>query len=118
MKLWYFSQWLVPILNQPAQQRQVFLTRLCLNKVLILYPKVKLMINLHQSSLYAISICILATPVITVSTTPNRSQYFLTMNSPILNSKLASLETKVCGKMEIITSYFKDALQPLKKTVF
>ena len=57
----------------------------------------------------------LATPVISVITTPNSSQCFLTMNSPMLSSKLNALETKMCGKMMVITSYFKDELQSLKK---
>ena len=33
----------------------------------------------------------------------------------MLCSKLATLETKMCGKMMVITSYFKDELQSLKK---
>ena len=48
---------------------------------------------------------ILATPDICVSTTPNSSQHFLTMNSPMLSSKLASLEIKMCGKMMAITLF-------------
>lgn len=56
---------------------------------------------------------ILATPAISVSTTPYSLQYIFTMNSPILSSKLTTMETKMCGKMMIITSYFK--LEPLKK---
>ena len=58
---------------------------------------------------------ILATPAISVSTTPYSLQYIFTMNSPILSSKLTTMETKMCGKMMIITSYFKDELQSLKK---
>ena len=56
----------------------------------------------------------LATPTNSVGTTHYSSQYFLTMNSPMLCSKLAALETKMCGKMMVITSYFKDELQSLK----
>ena len=37
------------------------------------------------------------------------------MNSPMLSSKPTALETKMCGKMVVITSYFKDELQSLKK---
>ena len=58
---------------------------------------------------------ILATPAISVITTHYSSQYFLTMNSPMLSSKLTALETKMCGKMMVITSYFRDELQSLKK---
>ena len=50
---------------------------------------------------------ILATPDISVSTT----QYFLTMNSPMLSSKLTALETKMRVKMMVIKSYFKNELQ-------
>ena len=58
---------------------------------------------------------ILATPAISVSTAQYSSQYFLTMNSPMLSSKLTAMEIKMCGKMMmIITSYFKDELQSLK----
>ena len=53
---------------------------------------------------------ILATPAITVSTTDYSSRYFLTMNSPMSSSKMTALETKMCGKMMVITSYFKDEL--------
>ena len=53
----------------------------------------------------------LAAPAISVSTTHYSSQYFLTMNIPMLISKLTALETKMCGKMMVITSYFKDELQ-------
>ena len=42
---------------------------------------------------------ILITPVISVSTSPYSSQYFLTMNSSILSS---ALETKICSKIMII----------------
>ena len=37
------------------------------------------------------------------------------MNSPMLSSKPTALETKMCDKMVVITSYFKDELQSLKK---
>ena len=37
------------------------------------------------------------------------------MNSPMLYSKLAALERKLYGKMVVITSYFRDELQSLKK---
>ena len=57
---------------------------------------------------------ILATPAVSVSTTHYSLQYFLNMNSPMLCSKLTALETKMCGKMMVITSYFKDELQSLK----
>ena len=57
---------------------------------------------------------ILATPAISVSTTHYSSQYFLTMNSPMLCSKLTALETKMYGKMMVIASYFKVELQSLK----
>ena len=57
---------------------------------------------------------ILATAAISVTTTHYSSQYFLTMNSPMLSSKLTTLETKMCGKMMVIISYFKDELQSLK----
>ena len=53
---------------------------------------------------------ILATPAISVITTPYSSQCSLTMNSPILSPKLTALETKICGKTMVITSYFKDEL--------
>ena len=53
----------------------------------------------------------LVTPAIKVSTTPYSSQYFQTMNSPMLSSKLAALETKICGEMVAITSSFKDEFQ-------
>ena len=39
----------------------------------------------------------------------------MTMNSPMLSSKLAALETKMCGKMMVVTYYFKNELQSLKK---
>ena len=54
---------------------------------------------------------VLATPVISVNTTHDSSQDFLTINSPILSSKLTSVETKMCGKMMVIASYVKDELQ-------
>ena len=57
---------------------------------------------------------ILATSAISVSTIHYSSKNFLTMNSPMLSSKLTALETKMCGKMMVITSYFKDELQSLK----
>ena len=57
---------------------------------------------------------ILATATISVSTTCYSSQYFLTVNSPMLNSKLTALEIKMCGKIMVITSYFKNKLQSLK----
>ena len=53
---------------------------------------------------------ILATTAISVSATHYSSQYFLTINSPMLCSKLTALEKKVCGKMMLITSYFKNEL--------
>ena len=37
------------------------------------------------------------------------------MNSPMLSSKLTALETKIFGKMMVVTSYFKDEVQSLKK---
>ena len=49
----------------------------------------------------------LATPDISVSAT----QYFLTMNSPMLSSKLTALKTKMRVKMMVIKSYFKNELQ-------
>ena len=58
---------------------------------------------------------ILATPAISVITTHYSSQYFLTMNSPMMSSKLTALETKMCGKMMVFTSSFRDELQSLKK---
>ena len=42
---------------------------------------------------------LLATPAVSVNTTPYSSQYFLTMNSPMSSSKLTAFETKMCGKM-------------------
>ena len=57
---------------------------------------------------------ILATPAISVRTTHYSSQYFLTMSNPMFSSKLTALETKMCGKMIVITSYFKDESQSLK----
>ena len=36
------------------------------------------------------------------------------MNSLMLSSKLTALETKICGKMMVITSYFEGELQSLK----
>ena len=58
---------------------------------------------------------ILVPPAISVITTPYSSQCFLIMNSPMLSSKLAALVTKMCGKMIVITFYFKDELQSLRK---
>ena len=58
---------------------------------------------------------ILATPAVSVITDSYSSQCFLTMNSPMLSSKPTALETKMCDKMVVITSYFKDELQSLKK---
>ena len=58
---------------------------------------------------------ILVTPVISVITTPYSSQCFLSMNSPMLSSKLTALEIKMCGKIMVVTSYFKNELQSLKK---
>ena len=58
---------------------------------------------------------ILATPTDSVITDSYSSQCFLTMNSPMLSSKPTALEKKMCGKMVVITSYFKDELQSLKK---
>ena len=57
---------------------------------------------------------ILATAPVSVSITHYSSQYFLTTNSPMLCSKLTALETKMCGNMMVIASYFKDELQSLK----
>ena len=55
---------------------------------------------------------ILAAPAINVSITHYSSQYFLTMNSPVLScSKRTALETKMCGQMMVITSYFKDGIE-------
>ena len=45
---------------------------------------------------------ILATPAVSVITTPYSSQCFLTMKSSMLSSKLTALETKMCGKMMVI----------------
>ena len=59
---------------------------------------------------------ILAAPVISVIITPYSSQCFLTMNSPMLSSKLTALETKMCGKMMVVTSYFKNEWQSLNKS--
>ena len=58
---------------------------------------------------------ILATPAINVIITPYSSQCFLTMNSPMLCSELTVLKTKMCGKMMVVTSYFKNELQSMKK---
>ena len=58
---------------------------------------------------------ILATPAISVITTPCSSHCFLTMTSPMVSGKLTALEKKMRGKMTVITSYFKDELQSLKK---
>ena len=58
---------------------------------------------------------IFTTHAIGVITTPHSSQCFLTMNSPMLNSELTAFETKMCGKMMVIISYFKDEFQSLKK---
>ena len=38
-----------------------------------------------------------------------------TVNNPILSSKLTALETKLGGEMVVITSYFMDEMQWLKK---
>ena len=59
---------------------------------------------------------ILAAPVISVIITPYSSQCFLTMNSPMLSSKLTALETKMCGKMMVVTSYFKNEWHSLNKS--
>ena len=53
---------------------------------------------------------ILATPAIIVSAIHCTSQSFLTMKSPMLISTLTVLETKMCGKVMEITSYFKDCI--------
>ena len=108
---------LIMILNQPAWHRQVFLTHPCLNTVLMLYPKIKLMMNLRWTAPIppVRNQSILATPTISVYTTPKSSQYILTMNSSTLNAKLVSPETKMCDKMMAITSYFKNELQFWKK---
>ena len=58
---------------------------------------------------------ILSTPAVRVITTSYSSQCILTMNSPALSSKLAALETKMCGKMMVVITDFKDELQSLKK---
>ena len=58
---------------------------------------------------------ILSTPAVGVITTSYSSQCVLTMNSPTLSSKLTALETKMCGKMMVVTSDFKYELQSLKK---
>ena len=58
---------------------------------------------------------ILATPAVSVITTPYSSQCFLTMKSSMLSSKLTALETKMCGKMMVIISYLRNELQSLKK---
>ena len=60
---------------------------------------------------------ILVILVISVSTVHQSSQRFLTMNSPTLGSKLVFLETKMFGKMMVITSYFKGGLQSLQKSL-
>ena len=46
----------------------------------------------------------LAAPAIIVFTTPYSLQCFLTKNNPMLSSMLNGLETKMCGKMMVITS--------------
>ena len=56
-----------------------------------------------------------ATLAISVITAPYSSPCFPTMNSPMLSSKLTALERKMCDKMMVLTSYFKDELQSLKK---
>ena len=58
---------------------------------------------------------ILATPAVSVITTLYSSQCFLTMNRANLSSKLTALEIKMCGKMMVITSYFKTEFQSFKK---
>ena len=50
---------------------------------------------------------ILATHGINVSATPYSSPYFLTLNSPMLCSKLTALEKQMYGKILVITSYFR-----------
>ena len=60
----------------------------------------------HQ---YPLSVVRVATPAISAVTTPYSSQCFLTTNSPRLSSRPTALETKMCGKVMVITSYFKDA---------
>ena len=42
---------------------------------------------------------LVATPAVSVITTPYSSQDFLTMNSPMSSSKLTAFETKMSGKM-------------------
>ena len=58
---------------------------------------------------------ILATRAISFITTPYCSKCFLAINSPMLSSKLNSLETKLGSRMMVITSHFKDELLSLKK---
>lgn len=54
---------------------------------------------------------ILVITATSVSTAHYSSQYFLAMNNPILSSNLTALEKKICGKVVVITPYFKDELQ-------
>ena len=61
---------------------------------------------------------ILETAAISANTIRYSSQYFLTINSQMLSSKLTPLETKVYGKMMKIISYFKDELQSLKNDYY
>ena len=60
----------------------------------------------------------LATPAVIFITIPYSSQCFLTLNSPMLSSMPTVLEAKMCGKIMVITSYFKDELQSLKKDYY
>ena len=73
---------------QPAQHRQVVLTRLYVNVVWILYPKIKLTMNLyrllHQYPLCVIRLYYQHLPLVLVK--HYSSQYFLTMNS-LFNSQ-------------------------------
>ena len=96
---------LILIQNQPARHRQVVLTRLGLSVVWILYSKIKLTTHLGAPAII---------PIIPI-TTPYSLQCFLTKNNLILSSMLNGLETKTCGKMMVITSYFKGKLPSLKK---
>ena len=46
--------------------------------------------------------------------TPINTQHLLSVNSPSLNTKLESLESKLCGKIMAMESYFIEELQSLK----
>ena len=69
---------------------------------------------LHQYSLYVIRLYYQHLPLVLLQPLIVHSVFWL-WTVQLLSSKLTALETKMCGKMMVITSHFKDELQSLKK---